>query len=276
LSETEYLTFSEFLVNAPLYQKAEFSDEVIEYYADGHDENSRFKIRIKMSYFESVDVYCPECGKYSIFGLDYDGEDTSEPGGVYFYTIVYFCSRNSNHFLRFTLLIQEMFIQKIGQFPSLADLNSYDVKKYSKVLEKKYFQEFTKAIGLAAHGVGVGSFVYLRRIFEFLIEEAHQIAKSHLEWSEDLYCNARVNEKIGLLRIELPDFLVENTSMYSILSKGIHELSEQECLAAFPVMKLGIEMILDDKLAKREKEAKQAQATKAIQELHGKHSVKAK
>jgi hypothetical protein len=38
---------------------------------------------------------------------------------------------------------------------------------------RKRYKKFTKGLGLAAHGVGIGSFVYLRRIFENLIEEAH-------------------------------------------------------------------------------------------------------
>jgi hypothetical protein len=40
------------------------------------------------------------------------------------------------------------------------------------------YREFGKAVGLGAHGVGIGAVVYLRRIIESLIEEAHQTAKS--------------------------------------------------------------------------------------------------
>lgn len=258
LSEMKYPTPKEFLVEAPLYE-----------WVNLPDDGSQWAI---IPFEEPIDVYCLKCDKESVFR-----KNRNNSGQQYeLVHISYYCTRNHSHELYFLIFLEKNRLQKIGQIPSLADLNLSDVKKYAKVLEKKYFQELTKAIGLVAHGVGVGSFVYLRRIFELLIEEAHQLATSHSDWNEDLYCNARVNEKIGLLRTELPDFLVENTAIYSILSKGIHELTEQECLAAFPVMKLGIEMILDDKLAKREKIEKQAQATKAIQELQSKHSAKAK
>ena len=40
------------------------------------------------------------------------------------------------------------------------------IKQYDKELRKPDLKEFTRAIGLAANGVGIGSFVYLRRIFE--------------------------------------------------------------------------------------------------------------
>ncbi len=177
------------------------------------------------------------------------------------------CTRDRRHKQLFIFEAIGQTIQKIGQLPSIAELNLFDVKKYSKVLEQKYFRELTKAIGLASHGVGVGSFVYLRRIFEFLIEESHLILKEGSAWDEETYKRARMNEKIEMLSAELPEFLVENKSMYSILSKGIHELSENECLKAFPIVKVGIEIILDEKIEKLNKEKKLAEAKKALSSL---------
>jgi hypothetical protein len=180
------------------------------------------------------------------------------------------CTRERAHRLLFIFKAEDQTLQKIGQFPSIADLNLFDVKKYAKVLEKKYFSELTKAIGLATHGVGVGSFVYLRRIFEFLIEESHLKLSQEQTWDEEAYKRARMNEKIEMLSAELPDFLVENKSMYSILSKGIHELSENDCLKAFPIIKIGIEIILDEKIDKLNKEKKLVEAKKALSALGGK------
>lgn len=54
--------------------------------------------------------------------------------------------------------------------------------------------------------------------------------------------------------------------MYGVLSKGIHELSEQECLTYFEGVKLGIELILDDEIELRAKADKIANAKKV---LHG-------
>jgi hypothetical protein len=160
-------------------------------------------------------------------------------------------------------------MQKIGQFPSLATLNLYDVRSYSSVLDKETFRELTKAIGLAAHGVGVGSFVYLRRIFENLVEEAHRATQGASGWDEAAYSKARMGEKILQLAHLLPKFLVDNRLMYGILSKGIHELTEAECLTAFPVVKLGIEIILDAKIRALEEQKKLEKAALAIQHLAG-------
>jgi hypothetical protein len=86
------------------------------------------------------------------------------------------------------------FVHKIGQDPSIADLHISQIKDYNKVLPKEKLKEFTKAIGLAANGVGIGSFVYLRRIFEHLIEEAHDKAKNITDWDETVYLRSRMNE----------------------------------------------------------------------------------
>ena len=38
-----------------------------------------------------------------------------------------------------------------------------------------------------------------------------------------------MDEKIVMLRTELPQFLVDNREWYGLVSKGIHELTEEEC-----------------------------------------------
>ena len=131
-------------------------------------------------------------------------------------------------------------------------------------------KEFSKAIGLVSHGVGIGSFVYLRRIFEHLIEEAHQEAIKNESWNEENYNKSRMDEKIVLLKDYLPDFLVKNSFIYSILSKGIHQLSEAECLKHFDAVRLGIELILDEKLERLNREAKIREAEKSISEIYSK------
>lgn len=159
--------------------------------------------------------------------------------------------------------------QKIGQQPSYGDLHMLQVKRYAHVLEREQLGELTRAIGLASHDVGVGAYVYLRRIFEALVEEAHIVAKADPGWDEEAYGRSRMSEKIAALRSHLPDFLVEHPGMYSLLSKGIHELSEQDCLKHFSTLRLGIELILDERLEARERANKIAAAKAAIQKAVG-------
>jgi hypothetical protein len=223
-----------------------------------------------VQYFKgSIDSYCPECGAQSIFernpnSISYDFDEWIKD---HLFELEFRCTRDRSHQLYFLFQLKDRTLQKIGQFPSVATLNLYDVKKYSKALDKRYYHELTKAIGLAAHGIGVGSFVYLRRIFEYLIEQAHGEALSSAGWNDEQFQKSRMSEKIQLLSQWLPDFLVQNKSMYGILSKGVHELTEEECLAAFPIVKVGIEIILDARIHEMERKRKLEEAQKAIQGL---------
>jgi len=161
-------------------------------------------------------------------------------------------------------------IQKVGQFPSIADFHISQIRKYQKVLSKEKLKEFTRAIGLASNGVGIGSFVYLRRIFEDLIEEAHSLAKKVSGWDEKHYSKQRMAKRIELLKNYLPDFLVENKTLYQILSVGIHSLNEQDCLAYYETVRVGIELILDEKLEELKKKENIENAKKKISSVTSK------
>ena len=67
----------------------------------------------------------------------------------------------------------------------------------------------------------------------------------------------------------MPDTLIEIKSAYSILSKGIHELSEDEYLKYFDVLRGGIEIILDELLVQMEKEKKKKLTLEAIAKIQG-------
>src|SRR5690606_2996750 len=142
------------------------------------------------------------------------------------------------------------YIQKIGQFPSLADLKDYKTKPYSKVLPKEKYHELNKAIGLASHGVGIGSFVYLRRIFEYLIFESYNTNKEHIDnqIEEGKFQHTKMDVKIELLKPFLPNFLIEHKDLYGIMSLGVHQLNEQKCLEIFKTIELGIKLILEEKI----------------------------
>ncbi|MBD1839023.1 short-chain dehydrogenase [Coleofasciculus sp. FACHB-501] len=186
------------------------------------------------------------------------------------FNVNFSCAKDNSHRMHFCFKVCEGTIQKIGQYPSIADLNMTEIGKYRKVLGETKYKEFSRAIGLVSHKIGIGSFVYLRRIFENLVEEAHQEAKKTDAWDEEFYNSSRVNEKIGLLKDILPESLVKNTIIYSILSKGIHELSEEDCLNHFSSLKKGIEIILDEKLEKLKKEAKIKETEKSLSEIKSK------
>ena len=183
------------------------------------------------------------------------------------FALAFVCSRDKSHRGYFIFRSHEGILQKIGQYPSLADLAVPDLQKYRSVLGAEKFTELTRAVGLASHGVGVGAFVYLRRIFETLIKKARDQAATDMGWDEEAFQNARMDEKIALLKQHLPKFLIDNKKLYGIMSMGVHTLSETECLAAFPIVRVGIELILDEHLEKQARERKISDATKNISTL---------
>lgn len=217
----------------------------LDYYNPTLGENSTF--RVSPIYNAHLQEFMSKGGMaYALMGCVRTGEQ---------YYFFYHYDRNNQVFM------------KIGQYPSIATFHISQVKKYNKILGNEKLKEFTRAIGLAANGVGIGSFVYLRRIFEGLIEEAHVKARITEGWDEKAYSGARMAEKIEFLREYLPAFLVENKALYGILSVGIHALTEQDCLAYFETVKVGIELILDEKLDAFKKEKKIEEARQKLSAL---------
>jgi hypothetical protein len=280
----------EFFLSVPLYAPVEYVGEQVWSVID-------------VLYFNGTyDSFCTKCGRESTFKVNSPERPAAHKRNVgheqllkqhgskpelprlqsSVFAVRASCSRHDSHKQDFLFFADSHLVpsesgppkvastfQKIGQQPSYGDLHMLQVKKYVHVLSKEQLGELTRAIGLASHDVGVGSYVYLRRIFEALVEEARISAKADANWDEDAYGRSRMSEKIAALRSHLPAFLVEHPGMYSLLSKGIHELSEQECLKHFSTLRLGIELILDERLEARERANKIAAAKTAIQKAIG-------
>lgn len=241
-----------------LYQSIEMTD----------DHSSKFESFLKNPSEIQFDCYCIECQKdstfkhylirgnqqtYSIHNHPPNALDRIQSHEPFNFLLE--CQRNKSHISSFSFLIRNEKLTKIGQFPSAADIQLHKIKRYRKVLSNDY-RDFSKAIGLYSHGIGIGSFAYLRRIFENLIDENRLKAAKDPKWDNTIFEQSRMDEKIKLLKEYLPSILVENRNLYSILSKGIHELTEKECLNLFPKVKLAIELILDEKLHLMETEEK--------------------
>ncbi|OGF86511.1 hypothetical protein A3I28_03845 [Candidatus Giovannonibacteria bacterium RIFCSPLOWO2_02_FULL_43_37] len=223
----------------------------------------------------TIDAYCIWCDKEGVFrAYNYLSDSVVRPRWTTRHNgliqVEYRCTRNEAHAYHTYYFKEEHFFTKIGQFPSVADFQIPQAENYRKILGEKQYKEFTRGIGLAAHGVGIGSFVYLRRVFENLIEEARTKAQAeNVKFPNEEYQRVKMDEKIKMVENYLPEFLVENRSLYAILSKGIHDLSEDECLKYFETVKIGIEQILDEKIIQKEKAEKAAKAREAIQKAHG-------
>lgn len=242
---------------------------VLFYYEKSHHTN----------HLKTLDSFCTVCGKETTFiskessrskleetilalndrdlGGDVILDDLLQELGTF--ERIFNCPRpNSDitHSQIYFFQVKNQKLIKIGQNPSLADIEIRNIQKY-KLLDENIYQELNRAVGLSSHGIGVGSFVYLRRIIERHI--VYPILQKLLESqiiTQDNVLNSDFKGKIELAKNDLPQFLVENKKIYSILSKGIHELEEQECRDFFPILKASIEIILDERIEQIEREKK--------------------
>jgi len=250
----------DFFINASLYQRFLFEK----------NENIRLSEDI-VNFSGTIDLHCIDCQKDSTFRpvTKFQGLSIEQILRQTHYDRNFTCTRNEEHKLKIYFRVTSEGFEKIGQYPSIASIEDNIIKKYKKVLNSDYV-EFSKAIGLYSHGIGIGSFVYLRRIFENLIFETFAETETKLGVEKADFEKLRMNEKIDLLKDYLPNFLVRNSKLYSILSVGIHSLSENECLDYFEPVKVGIELILDEKIEEIERLIKIKEAEDKLTKLNSK------
>ncbi|RPD40603.1 short-chain dehydrogenase [Chitinophaga barathri] len=253
-----------FFFDTPIY--------TVEKIGDSEINSSEFDALFYFNDKRDVEGYNPWRKVASTFSitrrLTYSESDFKIKGG--YASVIISCKRYHDEFIFYIFWNpSNKTIIKIGQFPTVADFHLGEMKQYNKVISTEMLKELTRAIGLAANGVGIGSYVYLRRIFEYLIGEAYTKAKVDSAILEADFKKARMDEKIDLLHSYLPNFLIESKSMYSILSVGIHELDEQTCLAHFDTLRVGIEIILDEKLEEFRRKEKIETAKQKLAALKG-------
>lgn len=158
----------------------------------------------------------------------------------------------------YTILFKGDSIIKIGQYPSYTTTEVQNVRKYKNLISK-YYPELTRSVNAYSQRMGVAAFVYLRRILEHLIEKRFTGDKTW-KFEEKL---REVEKTEQIIPEELEPIKVQ---IYSVLSKGIHEYEEDECLGIYLSVKYVIERMLDIELAKQENEVKAKDAMAAIQQ----------
>ena len=291
--------FEKFLIEASLY------DELAITYDDFDDIVDFLKCQVK------IDIYCNQCQEKRVFigksnkiyvpkkenfvPIFHDNEPELDACILKSFhddelkrfakfiasnaitVLNYCCSKDESHILTFVVFLTEKSIIKIGQYPSYADIEKPQIKRFKNIL-KNYYSEINTAIALYSCHIGIGSFVYLRRIVEKLVYDAFKqaeqlgcITEKEFEYQADGKHRNGMEEKIRLLRGFLPDLMTDNPKVYGIVSKGVHELSEQECLKYFPVIKDGIVIILDDLLSKIEKSEAEAEYKKSLGQISEKY-----
>lgn len=183
-------------------------------------------------------------------------------------TLTFVCAMEESHKIHFSVITDDHYIKKIGQHPSVADLTYPEFHKFKIPDQDK--RELRMARGLYAHGVGVGSYVYLRRVLERIILATQNEAIEAGTHSIQSFSNIKVFDRIQLLKDYLPAILVNNAKIYGILSKGIHELSEEQCKSYFPIIQDCIMLTLKESEQKREQKESERRIHSLISNINPK------
>lgn len=229
------------------------------------------------------DAHCVRCGQMSTFR-----EKVTRGSGAGMrpvedktyldnrkFSLTFWCQRNAEHSYIYIIEVERQSIRKIGQSPSVAELAYPMLNRYEPVLDKAYLAELKTAVGLFAHGVGVGSLIYLRRIFEKLVYEESVVARAAGEALAG-FEEMRLDQKINALKHRLPPSLLKYQLAYGVLSAGVHTLDEDTCKRYFPILQELIMVILDDHLETRRKRLAIERLDAAFNKVHAEVKTKRK
>lgn len=247
-----------FISNGALYSKIPVSiDEKIE-------------INNYASNFTGLDLYCPDCGANKTF--IYETHSTNGDMGKYrrnkestvYYSnivsIVYKCpSCGKKVFVEFLYLND--YIMKIAQYPALCEISRDELKKFQKnrLIDKEFFSEIQKADICAGESYFVAAFTYMRRVFENLIKNIFNMNQQKIGITYEEYTKKKTDQKIKLIKDYLPiDDGVYNP-LFSLLSEGIHSLTEEECAENYTLLKSVLLELLVTFKAKKEQEERRKQ-----------------
>ena len=162
-----------------------------------------------------------------------------------------------------------MGIAKVGQNPSSFDIATADLRRFSGVLNDIDMGELKQAALLHSHGAAVGAFVYLRRIFERILDR-HYDEYTASGGVIDRYYEMSVEDRVLALKPSLPEEVVENRKVYRILSKGINQLEEAECAALYDVMQAAIFEVIERDIYYQQKKKLSADLREAVAAAAGK------
>lgn len=181
------------------------------------------------------------------------------------------CSNNYKHvqtiLLRIIIRKGTLTIIKVGQDPINIDLTDDEAKKYEKQLKRfDAVDDLKNALRSKNRNLYAGAATYLRRIFE-------KIVNYYLEEKRIDSTGKRMKEKLEEIKECLdPDFYEYSNNIHSLLSKGIHELSEDEIMKMFGTLFGAILFQLDFEKRNDDAKAKKEEIGKTINELMQKNS----
>lgn len=216
------------------------------------------------------DTYCPGCKKErTVVNLQQAREYYQVlPITREVLVFQFACLSPTNHHFVFLFLEQNDGYWKFGQYPSTLEMLQpqfqNNLNELESLLTEDEISPIRKALVVASNGYNIGAMTYLRRPFEKIINEEllEHCKDAGSDFSE--LSRLRIDEKIEVLSKKLPKFMSENSYIYSILSDGIHNLSDEECGDVFHICAESMLIILNERAEISQKRKREADISKRL------------
>lgn len=226
--------------------------------------------------YQTATLFCPTCGKERIFtairytdGLNYalvhsQNGDSVQADHV-IHRVKFACGCGKSWIEIILEPMSNSRLVKIGQYP---DAVYFDEGVNSEAIAMASEEENTYYINAAKacyNGLYIAAFSYLRRVLESLVIKAENqanITTPKVKMKERI---AELVEKGALngLLIE-PGF----NTLYNVLSKGVHELSEDECREQYPILRDAIDTIFEDELRTQQLQQRKLKISKDLNAIN--------
>ena len=238
----------EFLENAPLYVWREFS---------------RPSVNRRSLWIREIDAFCETCGQFRPFHSKNEPsrrfEDAILPpmrgigsvsidrglktGTSYFEFTCVSCQKETREYHVEQIVNEEtMRLQKYGERPRKRLARDPVLQRFLK----DDLDNYEKAVDCLSNGYGVGAFAYFRRVVENNINKLLALVQEDAQSSgadpevvaalAELRGNPPMSKKIKIANHVLPAYLNPDGlnplgRLYEVLSEGVHNLSEEQCLS---------------------------------------------
>ena len=169
------------------------------------------------------------------------------------------CNMNSSHYQTMDLFYQlknnVLYIRKIGQKPLNIDLQERHSNEYKTILDSyDSFNDYRNYEQCESRNLLAGACTYLRRIFEKMI---YAKLKNSGKTEEEIKALNHIEDKIKEVRDQFDDDIQEVLNQsYGLLSKGIHELSNDEIDTFYKLILEVINIQLESEKESRERDEK--------------------
>lgn len=163
--------------------------------------------------------------------------------------------------LTMIFLYEKNCIAKVYQSFISDIIKDEDIQQFKKMklLNEEDLKELNNANKCKKLGMNIASFVYMRRIFENMLQRIYEAHQSEVTIKDDSkkFTDLFVKDKVKLLKPYLPILMNEEVSsdkyikLYKLLSEGIHKLNEDICESLYNIIKELLLMILEKEMQEK-------------------------